>query len=84
MPNVLVKLAWRARSWQGFRSGGTRGSVCSSPLRGPFCSGAPAVLSPSGESMGKGDWAFSLPPPLLAGRDPRAHSAPLRGSVSAL
>lgn len=49
----------------------------------PFCSGTQAALTPSGESMGKGDWAFSLPPPLLAGRDPRVRFA-LRGRVSAL
>lgn len=47
---------------------GERGAVSAAPLsEAPFCSAAPAELTPSGESMGKGDWACSLPATPTAG-----------------
>lgn len=67
MPNVLAKLALSARSWQGFRSGGTRGSEHSFPLRGPFLLRSSSSAHTIWRKHGKGELGFfpSTPTPLV-------------------
>lgn len=65
MPNVLVKLALSARSWQGFRSGGTRGSEHSFPLRGPFLLSSSSSAHTIWRKHGKGGLGFFPSTPTL-------------------
>lgn len=65
MPNVLVKLAWSARSWQGCRNGGTRGSEHSFPLTGPSLLRGSSSAHTIWRKYGKGGLGFFPSTPTL-------------------
>lgn len=51
---------------------GERGAPSAASLsKAPFCSGAQTARTPSGAILGKGERAFSLPPPLCSVKDPK-------------